>query len=50
MTGIVADPNGSTLYGATISGRATDAAELGRELADRLLRQGADKILAVAEA
>ena len=47
MKGIVAHPDGSSLYGGTISGRAMDAAELGKELAERLLRDGADKILMV---
>ena len=50
MKGVVAHPDGSTVYGASISGQVTDAAELGKELAERLLRQGADKILAVAQA
>lgn len=47
MKGIVAHPDGSALCGGTISGAVSDAAELGKELAQRLLRDGADKILAV---
>jgi hydroxymethylbilane synthase len=49
MKGIVAHPDGGSLYGGTISGRVTDAGELGKELAERLLRDGADKILAVSQ-
>jgi porphobilinogen deaminase len=49
MKGIVAHPDGSSLYGGTISGRVADAAELGKELAERLLRDGADKILMVSQ-
>jgi hydroxymethylbilane synthase len=47
MQGVVANPDGSSLYGATIAGRAVDAAELGKELAERLLCDGAAQILAV---
>lgn len=48
IVGVVANPDGSSLYRGEIAGRVEAAAELGRELADRLLRQGADKILAAA--
>jgi hydroxymethylbilane synthase len=47
MKGVVAQPDGNTLCGGTISGRVTAAAELGKELAERLLGDGADKILAM---
>jgi hydroxymethylbilane synthase len=46
IVGVVANPDGSSLYRGEIAGRAERASELGRELADRLLHQGADKILA----
>jgi porphobilinogen deaminase len=49
MKGIVAHPDGSSLYSDTIAGAVMDAAELGKELAQRLLRNGADKILAVTK-
>ena len=48
IVGVVANPDGSSLYRGEIAGPAEAASELGRELADRLLRQGADKILAAA--
>ncbi|MGE5819831.1 MAG: hydroxymethylbilane synthase [Deltaproteobacteria bacterium] len=47
MKGVVAHPDGSALCGGTISGRITDAAALGQDLAERLLGDGADKILAM---
>ena len=47
MKGVVAHPDGSELCGGTISGAVTDAAELGKDLAERLLGEGADKILAI---
>jgi hydroxymethylbilane synthase len=50
MKGIVAHPDGSSLYGGTIAGQAEEAADLGKELAERLLRDGADKILALDQA
>jgi hydroxymethylbilane synthase len=46
IVGVVANPDGSSLYRGEIAGRAERASELGQELADRLLHQGADKILA----
>lgn len=49
MTGIVVGPDGGAACGGTITGSAADAAELGKELAERLLRDGADKILAVTQ-
>jgi hydroxymethylbilane synthase len=46
IVGVVANPDGSALYRGEIAGRMETASELGRELADRLLHQGADTILA----
>jgi hydroxymethylbilane synthase len=48
IVGVVANPDGSSLCRGEIAGRVDTASELGWELADRLLRQGADKILAGA--
>lgn len=48
IVGVVANPDGSSLCRGEIAGRVDTASELGRELADRLLHQGADKILAGA--
>jgi hydroxymethylbilane synthase len=45
ILGIVAEPDGSSLCRGEKSGAATAAAGLGRELAEQLLSQGADKIL-----
>ena len=45
MIGIVASPDGKSLCKGIIAGEASDAAELGRQLAERLLKDGADKIL-----
>lgn len=45
MRGIVACPDGSRLCGGTVSGSIADAAQLGQQLAERLIREGADKIL-----
>jgi hydroxymethylbilane synthase len=50
MTGIVADPNGSPLYRGEIAGSAATAVALGEALAERLLREGADKILRLLRA
>ncbi len=46
IDGLVAEPNGSRLLRAQISGRAGDAASLGRQLAERVLAAGADALLA----
>jgi hydroxymethylbilane synthase len=46
MTAIVAAPEGEGFCHAELAGMAEKAELLGRELADRLLGQGADKILA----
>jgi len=45
ISGVVAQPDGDLFYRGEISGAAATAAELGRELAERLLSEGADKIL-----
>jgi hydroxymethylbilane synthase len=50
MKGVVAHPDGSSLYGWTLCVKADDAADLGNELAERLLRDGADKILPLDQA
>jgi hydroxymethylbilane synthase len=43
---VVADPDGREFYKADLAGMAEKAETLGKELADRLLSQGAEKILA----
>ncbi|MSP41547.1 MAG: hydroxymethylbilane synthase [Deltaproteobacteria bacterium] len=45
MIAIVADPNGKALCRGEISGKTSDAVELGRHLAEQLIDAGADKIL-----
>jgi hydroxymethylbilane synthase len=45
IVGIVVNPDGSSLVRGERSGNAVDAVELGQELAEQLLREGADKIL-----
>jgi hydroxymethylbilane synthase len=45
INGVVADPDGDELYKADLAGMAEKAEALGKELADRLLSQGAQKIL-----
>jgi hydroxymethylbilane synthase len=45
MVGIVAEPSGSSLYRGEISGRVENAVDLGQQLAERLLQDGADRIL-----
>ncbi len=45
LFGVVANPDGSSLFRGEISGSVADAEELGCELAERLLSQGAQKIL-----
>lgn len=49
INAIVADPTGNPLCKAELAGMAEKAEELGRELADRLLTQGAQQILARLE-
>lgn len=46
MTGVVASPDGKKLCRGEIVGAATSAGELGKRLAEQLLNQGADKLLA----
>ena len=46
MVGVVASPDGKTLKRGERSGKFIDAAKLGAELAEELLRAGADRILA----
>ena len=45
--GVVAKPDGSSLYRGEVSGSVTRPEELGRQLAERLLSQGARQILDV---
>jgi hydroxymethylbilane synthase len=45
IIGVVADPSGHDIFRAELVGMAVKAEELGKELADRLLSQGAEKIL-----
>jgi hydroxymethylbilane synthase len=45
IIGVVADPGGHDIFRAELVGMAVKAEELGKELADRLLSQGAEKIL-----
>jgi len=46
IIGVVADPGGQEFFKAELAGLAMKAEELGKELADRLLSQGAQKLLA----
>ena len=45
LRGVIADPAGRPVFSATREGRPEDAAILGRELAELLLRLGADRVL-----
>lgn len=45
LLGVVANPDGSSLFRGEASGCVAQAEELGRELAERLLSQGAQQIL-----
>jgi hydroxymethylbilane synthase len=45
IAGMVADPSGKALCRAELAGLAVKADDLGKELADRLLSQGAEQIL-----
>ena len=47
MIAVVAEPSGKSLCRGEIGGKASDAAELGRGLAEQLIHDGADKILAL---
>ena len=46
MRGLVGNPDGSIMYRVERLGHIKDAAEIGTKVADELLNQGADKILA----
>ncbi len=46
LTGVVASPDGTKLCRGEIFGLASEAAALGKRLAEQLLNQGADKLLA----
>jgi len=46
MIAVVAQPDGKALCRGKKTGKASEAAELGRDLAEQLLRDGADKLLA----
>jgi hydroxymethylbilane synthase len=48
LIGVVANPDGASLYRDEIAGPVENAAHLGQALAERLLQQGATKILTVA--
>ena len=48
MIAVVANPDGSGLCRGEIAGMARDGGQLGRRLAEQLLRQGADKFLSSA--
>jgi hydroxymethylbilane synthase len=45
LRGVIADPAGRPVFTATREGRPEDAVSLGRELAELLLRLGADRVL-----
>jgi len=49
MTGVVADPDGRKLFRGQIKGPAQDGEKLGQELAERLLREGAEEVLVTKE-
>ena len=48
MIAIVASPDGATLCKAQLTGATSEAEKLGERLAEELLKQGADKILAAS--
>ena len=48
MIAVVASPDGKSLSRAMTAGKASEGRELGRQLAEQLLKSGADKILAPA--
>lgn len=49
MMGVVADPDGQQLFRGQIKGAAREADKLGQELAERLLKQGAEQVLVARE-
>ncbi len=48
LMGVVADPNGKRVFRGEISGLAAEAEKLGRDLAERLLAEGAEEVLVPA--
>ncbi|MCK5898607.1 MAG: hydroxymethylbilane synthase [Methylococcales bacterium] len=46
MRGLVGNPDGSVIYRAEKTGKIEDATQIGVDIADDLLAQGADKVLA----
>jgi hydroxymethylbilane synthase len=46
LRGLVGEPDGSKILRAEIRGNSSDAHDLGVQLAQQLLAQGADRILA----
>jgi hydroxymethylbilane synthase len=50
LRGVVASEDGATVYRGTISGAASQARELGVQLAERLLSAGAEELLAAQRA
>lgn len=48
LIGVVAKPNGKAICKGIIEGRVTIAREIGRRLAEQLIRDGADRILAAS--
>ena len=48
MRGVVASPDGRVLCGGAVTGAIANAAQLGKQLAEQRLRDGADKILAIS--
>jgi len=49
LAGVICDVDGSKLFRGEIAGSAKDAEKLGQELAERLLKDGADEILGPKE-
>ena len=49
MMGVVADPDGQKLFRGQIKGAAREADKLGQELAERLLKEGAEQVLVARE-
>jgi hydroxymethylbilane synthase len=45
LMGMVADVNGHNLFRGEISGSSSEGEKLGQELAERLLKSGADEVL-----
>jgi hydroxymethylbilane synthase len=49
LLGVICEVEGKRLYRGEIAGSARDAERLGRELAERLLKDGAEEVLALKE-